>query len=242
MDQLLKGYAPDLLNKVMKWLRANRSNLPSNWSDNDSRMLLIDSGLDKYADPATLSELLAQSIEPVEGGLPSARSQAINKVMNDWTVEIGHVAANSTEQLTTLIRSVRTTPRTIAQLTTEVQGITGLLKSRALTVANTALAQAQRRVSLEGAKTIPPNELVFVYQGPENDAIIRPFCNACVDLAFTKAQINRLDNGQGLSVITNGGGWNCRHTWQPMPRSAAIAGGFEVASDMDVQRANSAAR
>jgi hypothetical protein len=66
----------------------------------------------------------------------------------------------------------------------------------------------------------------FEYLGAD-DNLTREFCDhvlsgsphggfnipASKDGTYTSEQIAAMDNGQGLDVRTNGGGYNCRHTW-----------------------------
>lgn len=59
----------------------------------------------------------------------------------------------------------------------------------------------------------------FIYDGPSSN--IRPFCEDLIKRSsrgekFTLADIERLDNGQGLNVIVHCGGYNCRHRWKPL--------------------------
>jgi len=61
-----------------------------------------------------------------------------------------------------------------------------------------------------------PDADYWVIVGPV-DAKMRPFCAARVGKVYTKAAIDRMDNGQGLSVWATFGGWNCRH--QPVALS-----------------------
>lgn len=60
-------------------------------------------------------------------------------------------------------------------------------------------------------------ELAFIddwlYQGPKVEGQTRPFCYERVDFIFTKEQVLRMDNGQGLRVETYCGGYNCLHGW-----------------------------
>lgn len=61
----------------------------------------------------------------------------------------------------------------------------------------------------------------FIYDGPRSN--IRPFCEDLIKRSsrgetFTLADIERLDNGQGLNVIVHCGGYNCRHRWKPLFR------------------------
>ena len=61
----------------------------------------------------------------------------------------------------------------------------------------------------------------FYYLGPF-DQKTRPFCTALISsrnqAIYTIEEIRTLDNGQGLDVFLNGGGYNCRHRWIPLDR------------------------
>jgi hypothetical protein len=61
----------------------------------------------------------------------------------------------------------------------------------------------------------------YLYTGPD-DAVTRDFCAEVLnpgdrDLPiYTEDEIAAMDNGQGLDALTYGGGWNCRHSWNPI--------------------------
>lgn len=59
----------------------------------------------------------------------------------------------------------------------------------------------------------------FKYFGPD-DRITRPFCDPLVGRVFSREEIDEMDNGQtgSGSVMLAGGGYNCRHHWQPVKR------------------------
>lgn len=58
----------------------------------------------------------------------------------------------------------------------------------------------------------------FVYDGALSN--VRPFCEDLLKKtargqSWTLEEIETMDNGQGLPVLTHCGGWNCRHRWKP---------------------------
>lgn len=50
----------------------------------------------------------------------------------------------------------------------------------------------------------------FKYMGPPPE---RAFCREHYKKSYTLSEIKAMTNGQGLPVLTNGGGYNCRHYW-----------------------------
>ncbi len=80
-----------------------------------------------------------------------------------------------------------------------------------------------------------------LYTGPI-DGITRPFCRELVNKVVTDKQLNRLNNNQGLSVITSGGGYNCRHSWSPISNGFVKAAKLDRATPADINRANSKAK
>lgn len=59
------------------------------------------------------------------------------------------------------------------------------------------------------------------YFGPK-DVVTRPFCRDLLTgrtpPIYTIKEIEKMDNGQGLSVMQYCGGWNCRHQWSPVEK------------------------
>jgi hypothetical protein len=102
-------------------------------------------------------------------------------------------------------------PRVAAQLETEL---------------NTALSAFNQAITNQKADEVGLN--VFVYLGPD-DKVTRPFCKDVIDKGrvFSRAQIEAMDNEQGLPVMEAGGGWNCRHQWRPISKEEARQYGFD---------------
>lgn len=70
---------------------------------------------------------------------------------------------------------------------------------------------------------------LWEYIGPE-DSITRPFCDKLLQKnppIYSEDEIARMDNGQGLDVMTYGGGWNCRHQWRPVSQEKAEDEGYD---------------
>ncbi len=82
----------------------------------------------------------------------------------------------------------------------------------AKTEAYTAVSRFNNLLTFENAAATGTQ--TFKYFGPVS-AITRPFCRAHAGQVFTLQEIERMDNGQGLSVRESLGGYNCRHYWIP---------------------------
>lgn len=78
------------------------------------------------------------------------------------------------------------------------------------TLATTALAQFNNQLTLAGAEA--SGATAFAYFGPISPST-RPFCRAHAGKIFTLDEIDQMDNGQGISVRSSLGGYNCRHYW-----------------------------
>ena len=98
---------------------------------------------------------------------------------------------------------------------------------------NTALMSYNRALHANKAEEYGLD--LFLYIGPD-DKITRPFCSDVLSgdvqgveprdaPVYTKDEIESMNNGQDLPVITSGGGFNCRHHWRPItPELAAKLG------------------
>jgi hypothetical protein len=91
---------------------------------------------------------------------------------------------------------------------------------------NTAIISFSRSVNIAQALDLGLD--LFLYVGPDDD-ITRPFCEDLLAKdppIYTLAEIEAMDNDQGLPVMTSGGGYNCRHSWQPLSLKRARRYGY----------------
>ena len=108
-----------------------------------------------------------------------------------------------------------------------INNITGSLESNLKTELDTLLAGFSRSVLVGKSKDLGFE--LFIYLGPD-DEVTRPFCERLLDRdppIYTADEIEEMDNEQGLSVMTYGGGYNCRHEWSPISEEDAIERGYE---------------
>lgn len=105
------------------------------------------------------------------------------------------------------VLSVRPTDELIADL----EDALDTTYARARTVYDTAVSTYTRQVE-QTLTSGEPDEL-FLYVGPV-DGKAREFCLKRVGRVYTRAQIDKMDNGQLPNVFIVGGGWGCRHMWK----------------------------
>lgn len=80
---------------------------------------------------------------------------------------------------------------------------------QANTIANTSLQGFSAANSIEMEREAGVEKWKYVGPPPT-----RPFCKDLYQRTFTYEQIIAMNNGQGLSVLYFGGGFNCRHKWE----------------------------
>lgn len=88
------------------------------------------------------------------------------------------------------------------------------------------LSRVERSVIVDAAQEVSP-EILFTYFGPL-DSVTRGAPGAgegvCFDIltdprnetGWTASELQSIDNGQTGNVLTDGGGYNCRHTPRPI--------------------------
>jgi hypothetical protein len=91
----------------------------------------------------------------------------------------------------------------------------GLYEWHAGTYARTANMRFSRQIMKAQADELKLEQ--FLYIGPV-DSKKRPFCLQLVGQAFTRIEIEDLDNGQTGDTFSDGGGFNCRDSWSPIDK------------------------
>jgi len=112
-------------------------------------------------------------------------------------------------------------------------------QGRQLTEINTKLSMYGRSVTAAVAESAGIK--YYLYTGPI-DSLTRKFCLPLVDKVVSESQMRRLNNRQGLSVKTAGGGYNCRHSWSPVTEGFIKAAQLDKATTKDISDANKGAR
>lgn len=139
------------------------------------------------------------------------------------------------------LSSVRTSLESIAVGAPVSTAMTSLAQrleqstGRKLTEVRTQLSSYGRAVTARAAEVYELDH--YLYTGPR-DGLTRSFCRPLINKVVTSKQMSQLNNGQGLPVITNGGGYNCRHSWSPVTESYIDAAGLKLAKPKDIAKAN----
>jgi len=84
-------------------------------------------------------------------------------------------------------------------------------------LAETATSTYYRVIADRGYQVIDaetPGTLKYQFYGPF-DSLTRPFCRRLLSSgkAYTRVEIDHMNNGQIPNVFISGGGWRCRHQW-----------------------------
>tara|TARA_R100001443_G_scaffold4958_2_gene13618 strand:- start:677 stop:1594 length:918 start_codon:yes stop_codon:yes gene_type:complete len=164
----------------------------------------------------------------IETEVNSIRSLTVQNVFDD--IVIPSVAKNVKESLLSMI--IDTPPNlALSNLALSLERGAGTLQ----TEVRTKISQFGRSVNMIAADTVGLDH--YLYTGPK-DGITRAFCRPLINKVVDKTQLGKLNNGQGLSVRTSGGGYNCRHSWSPVTESFMKAAGLDKATQSDISKAN----
>jgi hypothetical protein len=165
----------------------------------------------------------------IESEVDAIRTLTVQNVFDDIVVPT--VAKNVKESLTSMV--IDTPPAmAISNLALTLERGAGTLQ----TEVRTKISQFGRSVNMIAADAVGLDH--YLYTGPR-DGITRPFCRPLINKVVDKTQLAKLNNGQGLSVRTSGGGYNCRHSWSPVTESFMKAAGLDKATAKDISKANS---
>ena len=164
----------------------------------------------------------------IQTEVESIRALTVQNVFDD--IVVPSVAKNVKDSLLSMV--IDTPPSlALSNLALSLERGAGTLQ----TEVRTKISQFGRSVNMIAADTVGMDH--YLYTGPK-DGITRPFCRPLINKVVDKTQLSKLNNGQGLSVRTSGGGYNCRHSWSPVTESFMKAAGLDKATASDISKAN----
>lgn len=164
----------------------------------------------------------------IQTEVEAIRSLTVQNVFDD--IVVPSVAKNVKDSLLSMV--IDTPPSlALSNLALSLERGAGTLQ----TEVRTKISQFGRSVNMIAADNIGMDH--YLYTGPK-DGITRAFCRPLINKVVDKTQLGKLNNGQGLSVRTSGGGYNCRHSWSPVTESFMKAAGLDKADASDISKAN----
>ena len=160
--------------------------------------------------------------------LEQIQAQAVTSVFEDVILPDTQSAIRSA--LTSLALEVP-----VDIVTSELEERLKRSEGRQLTEVKTRISQYGRSITAAAAAAADLDH--YLYTGPL-DGLTRPFCKALIGKVVTSEQMRKLNNGQGLNVMTSCGGYNCRHTWSPVSEGFIQSANLDEASMGDIYKAN----
>lgn len=175
------------------------------------------------------------AVAPGEAWPPDVRRE-LDAIVRGQVADVVKVFDVAADEVRRAVNAGVTTGGNLGDLVADVADRLGVAFFRATAAVDSAIMAVGRRAVVSAAETRAKEagvDVVYAYVGP-TDAKNRPFCAIWmgradgVRKAVTREYMARLDNGQGLAVEDFCGGYNCRHSWAPLPRERAVARGFVV--------------
>lgn len=184
----------------------------------DIRQALRDAGFDDLARTASEAAVEAMAVEVMK----TRTAQGVAKMVKPSQQRIAALAAlgeanllGTAEDITTaLVQAVSvwaftvTDPNRILQVLAEV---TDTEFTKVQTLFDTQTSIYGRQIEAVATENLGPNQ-AFLYTGPV-DGRTRDWCLDRVGKVYTRAEIERMDNGQLPNPFLTGGGYNCRHSF-----------------------------
>lgn len=174
---------------------------------------------------AILSGITDQAPLEIRDAINAARE----KTAENLGIQMNRISDELILGVKTQLEQMQVVPVSLAQASAELSARFSVARGQAKTLVNTALAAVQREINVQVGTRLESIgvDVYYVYQGGIVDDT-RDFCKKHNGKAYTKKQIGKMSNGQGLNVFKYGGGYNCRHSWFAMSKGAIEAANIEV--------------
>lgn len=184
----------------------------------DIRQALRDAGFDDLARTASEAAVEAMAVEVMK----TRTAQGVAKMVKPSQQRIAALAAlgeanllGTAEDITTaLVQAVSvwaftvTDPNRILEVLADV---TDTEFTKVQTLFDTQTSIYGRQIEAVATENLGPSQ-AFLYTGPV-DGRTRDWCLDRVGKVYTRAEIERMDNGQLPNPFLTGGGYNCRHSF-----------------------------
>lgn len=247
LDMLLEEYMsklPNMYQELYSFFKNKRdptSKLIYPTSANEILNIMNSAGLSNLQDQDTLYSIYSSSVASAMEDIPDMSDSNISYVspetiklaVEGTQIKMASISQRTISKIEDLIREASLLPIPLSVLSDKLKTETDILIGQAKTLVNTGLAQVQRESLVKQSE----EDMLFLYVGSD-DKLTRPFCKAIVGKVFSKKQIAKLNNKQGLGVLTNGGGYNCRHRWVPVTLQYVKLQELPLATSEDISEAN----
>ena len=246
MEPTLQGRRKELV-KLIKALPVGADGTIS--SGVKASTILNKLGLDTEITKA-LGKLFPQAInsagpllDAVDLEVPDVSRRAQLTFANKADGLVKKVTGSLNKGLSGLLQQAASTPIPADKLAKLASSLADQPIAQARTVANTTLSGLQRETASQAAAGLPgkKKDVYWIYAGPSGGPI-RPFCEVLVGKAIPQPLMSKLNNGQGLSVKSFQGGYNCRHSLVPVSKAFVDAANVPKANAATVGKANGAAK
>lgn len=184
----------------------------------DIRQALRDAGFDDLARTASEAAVEAMAVEVMK----TRTAQGVAKMVKPSQQRIAALAAlgeanllGTAEDITTaLVQAVSVWAFTVTDSDRILQvlaEVTDTEFTKVQTLFDTQTSIYGRQIEAVATENLGPNQ-AFLYTGPV-DGRTRDWCLDRVGKVYTRAEIERMDNGQLPNPFLTGGGYNCRHSF-----------------------------
>jgi hypothetical protein len=187
---------------------------------------------------AVAEEVKTLRVSP-DVAVPVMPQAAIEQIVSGMTHEISLVFKEASDEVRIAINRGITTNSDLVDVIDKVSERLSIRVGQAATLVDAAVMAAGRRAIVSSARAANKtkakidgqelSEFVYMLIGPDDEKT-RPFCRKWLNKAVTQDKLDSLDNGQLNPVADFCGGYNCRHSWVPMPRAEAEGLGLKVYS------------
>jgi hypothetical protein len=148
--------------------------------------------------------------------------QVLTAYRNLKIIDFRELQAGILGRVSSAVRKAAVSGQNVNELFIEVDEVLSEWPWRARTLFESSIAEFSQVVT---ATKAGQKDRVFLYTGPI-DSRIRNFCIDRVGRVFSRAAIDKMDNGQMPNTFLTRGGYNCRHQWRDVtdiPELAKLA-------------------
>lgn len=151
--------------------------------------------------------------EAVDLAMKAIPTQALSVLRSLNLSEMGDIGTNTINSIVGGVVRNAIAGESKRKIIADIQDGADKFANHAATYADTALSVYDRTVHEAVFRAVGIDR--FILEGPK-DVKNRQWCADHVGKVYTRAEIDKMDNGTKLMPVWKyAGGWNCRHVWVP---------------------------